>query len=44
MLLNRETFDLIDRALAEDQVAHDVTTDTLISPDQQSTRGAGGQG
>lgn len=37
MLLNRETFDLIDRALAEDQVAHDVTTDTLISPDQQST-------
>ena len=37
MLLNRETFDLIDRALAEDQVAHDVTTDTLISPDQQGT-------
>ena len=37
MLFNRETFDLIDRALAEDQAAHDVTTDTLISPDQQGT-------
>ena len=37
MLLNRETFDLIDRTLAEDQAAHDVTTDTLISPDQRGT-------
>ena len=35
MLLNRETFDLIDRALAEDQVAHDVTTDTLVTSGQQ---------
>ncbi|MCZ6615037.1 MAG: carboxylating nicotinate-nucleotide diphosphorylase [Chloroflexi bacterium] len=35
MLLIRETFDLIDRALAEDQVAHDVTTDTLITSGQQ---------
>jgi len=37
MLLNRETFDLIDRALAEDQVAHDVTTDTLVTSGQQGT-------
>ncbi|MCZ6891038.1 MAG: carboxylating nicotinate-nucleotide diphosphorylase [Chloroflexi bacterium] len=35
MLLIRETFDLIDRALAEDQVAQDVTTDTLITSGQQ---------
>ena len=35
MLLTRETFELMDRALAEDLIAEDVTTDILTPPDQQ---------
>ena len=35
MLLTHETFELIDRALVEDLIAEDVTTDILTPPDQQ---------